>query len=349
MTTRIAIVGAGAVGAYVGAHMVRAGEDVILVDAYPDHVRAMQTRGVAIEGVVERDRFTVPVRALHVSEVQCLSREPAIDMAFIGVKAYDTPWACALVQPYLASGGIAMSMQNGLNDHLVAAVVGWERTLGVTISGCGVDLHAPGRVKRSNASAEGQTVFRVGEINGMATHRASEAARLMGCADHAAVISNLWGERWSKLVVNAMRMGLAALTRIYIPDQDRDESTRAVMIRLGAEALRVGIANGYVVEKVQGIPARVLLAAADGDSNAIEETTRLLLEFASRYADTALPSLAQDIVKGRRTEIDQINGLVVQKGMEAGIPTPANARVLELTRKLERGEIKAGRHALDWL
>lgn len=163
---------------------------------------------------------------------------------------------------------------------------------------------------------------------------------MLSAADGSAVTNNLWGERWSKLVVNSMRMGLATVTKINIPEQDRNDITRGLMIRLGAEAVRVGLALGYQLVKMQGIEAETMLRAGDGDPSAIDEITRILLELANSFADNSMPSMAQDIAKGRRTEADGIYGLIVRKGQETEIPTPVNLRILELVNRLERGEIE---------
>ena len=340
MKSRIAILGAGAVGGYVGAHMARANEDVILIDHYAEHVAYMQTQGLHISGPAARDNFSTKVDALQISDVQRLSKERPIDFALIAVKSYDTRWATELIKPYLASYGVVASIQNGINEDEIADIVTWQRTLGVTVAGCGGILHAPGHVRRSNETAKGAVVFRSGEIHGRPTTRVQELARILSAADGSAVTNNLWGERWSKLVVNAMRMGPASLTKINIPEQDRNDITRSLMVRLAAEAVRVGHALGYQLVKMQGIEAETFLRADAGEPAAIEEIRTILFELATRFTDNSMPSMAQDLAKGRRTEVDGIYGLIVRKGQEVGIATPLNARILDLVNRLERGEIE---------
>ena len=98
MSTRVAIVGSGAMGSYVGGHMTKAGEDVVMIDQYPDHVEYMRTKGLQLSGVVDRDNMSVKTNALHICEVQKLAKERPIDVAFISVKSYDTRWAATLSQ-----------------------------------------------------------------------------------------------------------------------------------------------------------------------------------------------------------------------------------------------------------
>src|SRR3569832_127608 len=102
---KIAIVGAGAVGGYAGAHMVQAGEDVTFIDPWPEHVEHMRRHGLKVTHAREVPEFTVPVRALHVTDAQQLAKETPIDIAFISMKSYDTAWATTLMAQYLASDG----------------------------------------------------------------------------------------------------------------------------------------------------------------------------------------------------------------------------------------------------
>jgi 2-dehydropantoate 2-reductase len=205
MGSRIAIVGAGAVGGYVGAYMAQAGEDVTFVDFWPENVEAMRTKGLCISHLRDVPEFTIPTRALHVTELQGLSKRRPIDIAFVATKSYDTAWATTMIAQYLAPGGFVVSLQNCINEETLAGVVGWGRTLGAIASSITVELTEPGRVRRAGGKhGDAHTVFRVGEVHGIVTERAKEVCRLLALSDSAKVTQNLWGERWTKLVVNAM-------------------------------------------------------------------------------------------------------------------------------------------------
>src|SRR5476651_1938519 len=93
MGARIAIIGTGAVGGYVGAHMAQAGEDVTFVDFWPENVEAIRAKGLHISHLRDVPEFTTAARALHVTELQRLSKENPIEIAFICTKSYDTAWA----------------------------------------------------------------------------------------------------------------------------------------------------------------------------------------------------------------------------------------------------------------
>src|SRR6201986_1965418 len=113
---KIVIVGAGAVGGYAGAHMVQAGEDVPFIDPWPPHVEHMRQHGLRVTHAMTEPEFTVPVRALHVTDAQQLAKEKPVDIAFVCMKSYDTAWATTMIQQYLAPGGYVVSLQNCMNE-----------------------------------------------------------------------------------------------------------------------------------------------------------------------------------------------------------------------------------------
>jgi 2-dehydropantoate 2-reductase len=339
---RIVVVGAGAIGGYAGGHMTRAGHDVRLVDAWPEHVEYMRAHGLQLSGLTEAERHTVKVHALHVTDVQRFARERPIDVAFICVKSYDTEWATHLVKPYLAPDGFVVSLQNCINEERIAAIVGWGKTLGCIASLVASELYAPGHVKRTvPMGGEKHIVFRVGEIHGRVTPRAQEIAGLLRAADSSKVTTNLWGERWSKLVVNSMRNGLSAATGLAGNQRDLAEGPRWLSIRLGSEAVRVGQALGFQLERMLGMEPETLARAGEGSQDALAEITDILLEASKKRSDEQRPSMAQDIAKGRRTETDFINGFVAERGASIGVPAPAHAKMNEAVKRVERGEVKA--------
>lgn len=342
MGQRIAIIGAGAVGGYAGAHMAQAGEDVTFVDSWPEHVEAMRARGLRISHLRDVPEFTVPVRALHLTELQGLSREAPIDIAFICTKSYDTGWATLMARQYLAPGGYAVSLQNCMNEATVAEQVGWGRTLGAIASSITVDLCEPGHVRRAaGKSGAAHTVFRVGEPHGRVTPRAAEVCRLLALADGAKVTTNLWGERWSKLVANVMGNGLSACTGLISRDILADDALRHFSARLGSEAIRVGQALGYELEEILHFDPEVIARAGEGDPAAKRAYDEARLAEAARPGGGAhRPSMGQDMVKGRRTEIEYLNGFVVDQAKGLGLPAPANAALTRIVQQVERRELE---------
>jgi 2-dehydropantoate 2-reductase len=342
MGQRIAIIGAGAVGCYAGAHMAQAGEDVTFVDMWPEHVETMRAKGLRITHIKDVPEFTVPVRAIHLTELQHVSKERPFDIAFVCVKSYDTAWATMMVRQYLAPGGFVVSLQNCMNEETVAEIVGWGRTLGSIASSITVDLCEPGHVRRaSGKGGAAHTVYRVGEVHGRITDRAKEVCRLVGLSDSAKVTENLWGERWSKLVTNGMANGLSACTGLVSKEILTDDVLRHFTARLGSEAIRVGQALGYTLEEIHHIDPEVIARAGEGDEAAKREYDEHRLAEARKPGGGAhRPSMGQDMVKGRRTEIEFINGFIVDKAKAIGIATPANAALTDIVKRVEKGELQ---------
>jgi len=343
MSKRIVVVGAGAVGGYAGGRMAQAGEDVTLIDAWPEHVDYIRKHGLQLSGVTPEEKQSVEVRALHISDVQSLIREKPVDIAIISVKSYDTEWATHLIKPYLASDGFVVSLQNCINEERIAAIVGWGKVLGCIASLIAADLYQAGHIKRTVPMGGAKhTVFRVGEAHGRVTARAEEVSRALATVDSSRVTANLWGERWSKLVVNSMRNGLSAVSGLAGNERDLAEGPRDLSIRLGSQAVRVGQALGFQLEKMLGMEPETLARAGEGSVDAKTDIVETLVKNAKTRSDEQRPSMAQDIFKGRRTETDFINGFVAAKGAEIGVPATIHAQINELVKRVERGEIKPG-------
>ncbi|HVH74024.1 MAG TPA: 2-dehydropantoate 2-reductase [Stellaceae bacterium] len=342
MEKRIAVFGAGAIGGYVGGQLAHNGFDVTLIDPWPEHIEAIRRDGLAVEGVTEAEFICPRPRALHVTEVQGFAKERPIDIAMIAVKSYDTEWAAALLAQYLAPGGYVVSLQNCMNEARIAGVAGWERTVGAIPALLSAELYAPGRVRRTVAKGSSpHDVFRVGEVHGRVTARIEELAALLRTIDSVTVTRNLWGERWSKLCVNGMRNGIGAAMGLSGNGMDRHDEIRRLSIRLGGEAVRVGQALGYTLEHIRMHDPETLARAAEGDKAALDECESQILAAANSNtrSDTQRPSMGQDMLKGRRTEIDFINGLILEKGIEVGRPAPAHAKLIAAVKRVERGEI----------
>jgi 2-dehydropantoate 2-reductase len=341
MGRKIAIMGAGAVGGYAGAHMVQAGEDVTFIDPWPEHVEHMKKHGLRVTHAMNVPEFTVPVRALHVTDAQQLSKEKPVDIAFVCMKSYDTAWATMLIQQYLAPDGYVVSLQNCMNEETIAGIVGWGKTLGCIASSITVNLPEPGHIHRgAGKGGAAHTVFRAGEVHGRITPRAEEIGRLVGYADSAKVTGNLWGERWSKLVANVMGNGLSACTGLTGGQMLESEPIRRFSARLGSEAIRVGQALGYQLEEILHLPPETIARAGEGDEAATRACDEQRFKDGKKTSSAQRPSMGQDMEKGRRTEIDFLNGFVAREGEKLGLSCSANAALTDIVQRVERGELK---------
>jgi len=341
MGKKIAIVGASAVGGYTGAHMVQAGEDVTFIDPWPAHVEHLRQHGLRVTHAMKEPEFTVPVRALHVTDAQALAKEKPVDIAFVCMKSYDTAWATMLIKQYLAPDGYIVSLQNCMNEETVAGIVGWGKTVGCIASSITVGLVEPGHIHRGAAKhGAAHTVFRAGEVHGRITARAEEICRLVAYSDSAKVTNNLWGERWSKLVTNAMANGISACTGMTVGEMLANDPVRHFSTRVGSEAIRVGQALGYELEDIYHVPPETIARAGEGDEAAARACDEERIRQGKRTAAEQRPSMGQDMVKGRRTEIEFLNGPIVREGQKVGLSCRANAVLADLVIRVEKGQLK---------
>jgi 2-dehydropantoate 2-reductase len=337
--THTVIIGAGAVGGYVGAHLTRAGFDITFVDTWPEHVDAMRSNGVRVSGT--QGDYTVPVTALHIAEVQRLIRKP-VDTAIIATKSFDTAWAARMVRDYLSADGCVVSMQNSINEFQIADVVGWSRTVGCVLNTIGVSTVGPGHLTRHRTpGGDEHPVFRIGEVHGRVTPRAQKLAAMLRHVDGSVVTTNLWGERWSKLATNAMQMGILGATGLCNEEIIEDPMTRRLIIGAAAEAITVARAHGFDMEPIVYVPLERWEQAAGGDADSIAIVDAALFAYLGRQTVSGRKgrgSLGRDIRDGRRSEIDFVNGMIADKGDELGIAVPIHRALTTIVQCIDRGE-----------
>lgn len=329
--TRIGIIGVGAIGGTVGGMLTRAGYDVTLIDHWVEHINEMKANGLRLTGPLIGD-IRVPVNALHIYEVQGIA-EP-FDIGMVGVKSYDTEWATHLLNPLVREDGVVVDMQNGINDERVAAIAGRERTLGCVIT-IGAGMYDPGHCIRTDTRELG---FKIGELDGSDSDRARDLAAIFNHVAGSESTTNLWGERWGKLAVNCMANAVAGLSGYGSVDLRTRDDSRWLCIRLAAEVVEVGRAYGHQIDTVWGIPSQQFVDVANGgDSTDLDD----VLISGAREMGAGRPSFLQDVIRGRRVEIDALNGWVVDQGKAVEVATPINAAVTEVVRSFAVGELRS--------
>jgi 2-dehydropantoate 2-reductase len=323
-TKKIAVLGTGANGASIAADIAEAGHDVVLIDQWPAHVEAMRRQGLRIE--MPDKMLQVSVRAFHLCEV-CTFKEQ-FDVVLLAVKTYDTRWSCELIKPYLKASGLIAGLQNGMTTDAIADVMGPERTIGCVIE-IASTMFDPGVISRHTPRA--RSWFALGAINKAADGRESEIAALLEHSGSVDVVSNIRASKWMKLVSNATVLGPTALLGLPIKEAVELPGMRDLMLRAGQEAIEVGEDLGFAALPILG-----LTAVEMRESNRVVETLldKLLSNFISPATKT---TVLQDWMKGRRSEVDDINGLV---GSQTTRSAPVNRAVTALAHLVERGELK---------
>lgn len=326
MSKTTAVLGAGAIGSSVGADLTRAGLDVTIIDQWPAHVEAMKADGLHIRR--KDGDFIVSVRALHLCDLASLNRD--FDIVLLASKSNDARWLAELIKPYLREDGVLVGLQNGMNDDAIASIVGRGRTVGCVVE-LQAELFTPGQIQR-NTTHEG-TWFTAGELDGSSTPRIHEIASIMGHVGRCDVTSNIYGAKWTKLITNIMTQAPFGLFGLRNYEAMALPGMHEISVKLGREALAVGTALGYRIEPVFGLRADEF--SGSSDENLVKAMKTLM-----NHVGGGRTAPIHDHIKGRRSEMAFIPGLVSNKGQELGIPTPCNDAVVELDRQINRGELK---------
>src|SRR5467141_1445023 len=292
---KIAVMGAGAVGCYYGFKLARAGHDVVLIGR-PQHVEAIERQGLRLE----TQAFDEHIRVSASTEGSVVQRA---QLVLFCVKSTDTESAAAAIKPHLAPDAVVLSMQNGVENADRLRALLQQEVIAAAVY-VGTEMAGPGHVRHHGR----------GELIIERSKASDDVARALIAAGVPTEISdNVRGALWAKLIVNCAYNALSAITQLPYGRMVRGEGVPAVMGDVVGECLAVARAAGVDVP---------------GD----------LLKAVPQIAQTMpgqFSSTAQDLARGKPTEIDHLNGFVVRKGEALGVPTPANRVLLALVKLLE--------------
>lgn len=330
---KIAVVGTGANGSCVSADLTHAGHDIVMIDQWPAHIDAMRHKGLRIS-MPDRE-LHLAVRAYHMAEVAEL--DTRFDYVFIMPKAYDTRWMAEFIKPHLADDAIVVGAQNAMTADIISEVVGSNRTIGCVVE-LSSEVFTPGIVQRNTIPEK--TWFGVGALTPDMEPRIHEIEGLLKNAGRVTVTRNVQSGKWMKLVVNTMCLGPFALLGVTQAEGIKMPAMQELIGIIGGEALAVGQKAGYGIEPIFGLKPEEM----KGTNQLLEKLMdKLVRDVGPRARDCVL----QDHLKGRYSEVDMINGLVVERGSELGIPTPGNRAVAELTKQIHAGTLQPDVANLD--
>jgi 2-dehydropantoate 2-reductase len=291
---RIAIMGSGGVGGYVGGRLAASGQDTTFI-ARGAHLAALRSQGLRIESA----RGEVTVRPAQATD------DPAtigpVDLVIFAVKLYDTEQAAAATRPLIGPATGVVTLQNGVDSvGVLSAVLGREHVIGGSAHIAAV-IAAPGVIRHTGTMAR----FLFGELDGARSERVAALSAALEAAgvDHQ-VSADIERDIWSKMVFLATFAGLTALIRLPIGRVRADPDTRALYQDGLAEALAVARARGIALP--EDLVAQILA-----------RTDQLPFEMKS--------SLLEDLERGKRLELGWLSGAIVRMGEEQGVPTPVHA------------------------
>ena len=326
MNKKIAALGTGANGSSTAANLTDAGYDVVLIDQWAAHVEAIRENGLLIN-MPDEDLHVHP-RAYHLSDMCTLNEK--YDIVLLLAKAYDTRWLCEFIKPYLQDDGLLVGIQNAMTVDDIVDVVGPSRTIGCVVE-LSSEIFTPGIVQRNTPPAK--TWFGIGSLDPSTAGREAEIEEILLNVGKVSISSNIMSAKWMKLVVNTMCLGPFAMLGLTLNEAVQLPGMREFISRIGTEALTAGQELGYTVEPIFGLTPEDVK-----DTNNLLD--KLLNKLAKDIGPSARDCVLQDHLKGRYSEVDMINGLVVEQFEHRGLSAPANAAVTEITRQIQTGELK---------
>jgi 2-dehydropantoate 2-reductase len=292
---RVAVMGAGAVGCYYGAMLARAGHEVSLVGR-AQHVEAMNARGL----ILETSRFT---EAMHVTASENASAVAGADIVLFAVKSNDTISAANDMAPHLHERVTILSLQNGVDNAERLQAVLNRPVIPVAVY-VATDMPAPGHVRHHG---RGELLI------GPSAASAEIAAWFTDAGIPTRVSDDVIGALWTKLIVNCAYNALSAVAQLPYGRVTAVEGVPDVMRDVVAECAEVAARLGVALP--QDVVATVLGISAS---------------MPNQYSSTA-----QDLARGKRSEIEHLNGFVVRKGAEVGVATPTNRALMVMVRLVE--------------
>lgn len=320
MTKTVWIVGVGAIGSAV-AGKLRPGHRCVVVDSWPDHVAAIRASGLTVDYPEGSTRTEPP--AYLATEIGDIPDPP--NVILLTEKAYHTSERVTAFRSRMSDDCFVVSLQNGVNEELIAGLVGQERTVGAVVD-FAAELLGPGRA-RAHGLDYGMLV---GELDGAFTPRLASLTEMIDPSIPVAPTRVIWGALWSKLVVNAQLNGLCALTGLPTDEMAADPVLRRLSLALAVEAVRVATKLSISLDPalLDGPLSDYLDESLGRDALGDLETA-----FRERWdGESFTPSMLQDVEKKRPTEIDALNGYVVDKGHKVGVAVPINEEVVALVR-----------------
>ena len=326
MAAPILIWGAGAIGGSAGAWLKRAGHDVTFVDIVPDHVAAIcdPSQGLRITGPVEQFAVTAP--AFMPAQLSGTWRH-----IFLAVKAQHTDAATRALLPFLAGDGTVLSLQNGLNEDIIAGIVGRKRTIGAFIN-YGADWMAPGEIMFGNRGA-----VVLGELDGAITPRLQALHALLRDFEPDAIATpDIWAFLWGKLGYGAMLFA-QALGEAGIADCLARPELLGLWRQLGEEAIRVALAEGVQPRGFNGFEVD---AFRPGASEAAARASVAAMVAFNRGSAKTHSGVWRDLwVRRRRTEVDVQIAPIAEHGARHGIFCPATRRLVAMIHAAEQARL----------
>lgn len=330
---RIAIYGAGSLGTVLGAYLAEAGVEVDLFSHNKEHVLALKEKGAHIVGKVD---FTQKVNAYFPEEMN-----GKYDLIFLMTKQLDNRNVVGFLKGFLKENGDICTMQNGFPELSVSEIVGESHTIGCSVA-WGATLLGKGESELT--SDPDSMSFSIGRMDGSTDDRLLACKEVLEKMCPVNVETNFKGMRFSKLLINSAFSGMSAVLGETFGQASQDKKSRVCVQNIIKECIDVAKANDIKIEPIQG---KDVVALLDYKNVIKKRISFLLIPLCIKKHAGLKASMLQDLEKGKKTEVDSINGVVSEFGKKKNVPTPYNDMVVKVIHEIEEGKRKPSRDNLS--
>ncbi len=336
MASKILIAGVGGIGGPLAADLIVNGVDVDLLTSNPEITKNINEKGLTVEWKGRQKQ--IPAKA-YTSPRDLPAHQ--YDIVFLIMKAYNVRDAILSTMDRLSSSGYYVTCQNGVVEDMLGDVIETNRIVPCTI-GWGGSMLGPGMYKRTS---DGVNI--IGELNGEITPRINELKTLMSYNSKTRITDNIVGVKWSKLAINSSINSVGVITGEVLGVTLSVKRAREIFLRVYSEVIDLANAQGIRPEKVVTNPYLLYIPK---DSSRFKRfiKDRLVMIVGRKYGDIKSSSL-QSLERGRKTEIEFLNGYVSRKAADIGFEVPANKAIYKMVREIEDGTRKLGMENIDEL
>ncbi|MGR9089744.1 MAG: ketopantoate reductase family protein [Gammaproteobacteria bacterium] len=334
---RILLQGVGGVGGWLAAELIRSGHDITLVTGNASITEAINRNGIAL---------TTPERNFHVAAqahtaLEDLPPAQRFDCVFLAMMAGSVVAAAEAARAVLREDGCFVSFQNGFVEDAIGEAVGIERVISATVA-LGSSMEAPGVYRRTTP---GRLI--IGEMDGSVSPRLEALRSILAHVVDTEISTNIVGVLWGKLIWNGAVSGLCAISGKQLGELFDCTIGRELFLRAFYESVSTARAQGVTIETVIVNPDDYYCDPADAPERRTELLERTLA-FVDKYVGVT-PSTLESLKRGRRSEIDFLNGYIRRCAQAAGRAVPLNDHLIEMVHEIEAGQRQLSAANLDEL
>ena len=335
---KIVIIGAGAVGGVIAAHLSNLNYNIQLVCKHREILESIENNGLRIDGIKE-PVICYPDTVIDISQI---ADKP--DIVFLATKANEIKELVQNIVPFLKNDTAVVSLQNGICEDFVAEIVGPDRTVGCVVD-WGATMHAPGRIELTSDGG-----FIIGELDGEVTHRLLILKSMLEKIFKVKISSNIYGALFSKLIINSCIKTLGAIIGLYLGELLNLNIARSIFLHVLTEGVQVAKTSQVKLEKIGGKIDLYKFALKPKElSNNFSMPLlmkHLMIQLIGLKYRRIKSSSLQSLERDKPTEIDYLNGYIIKKAQQFNIPVPVNQKLVNIVKHIETGKIKIDRENL---